>query len=53
MKVKVWVSTKKAGSKCEDIIEVDMPDVDDETLIGAQVLDYIEQDMISWGWEPV
>ena len=47
MKIKVWVQTNNAGSRCEKIIDVEEP------VSGEEVLDYIEESMIDWGWKHI
>ena len=52
MKIRVWVSTNKVGSKCENVIEIDdadwaeMSDEDKEELASET-----KNDMMEWNWE--
>lgn len=52
VKIKVWISTNKVGSKCSDVVEFDreewesMSDKDKEDALQYAAFDYME-----WGWE--
>jgi hypothetical protein len=52
-KFRVWVSTDKVGSKCEDTIEIDDEDLAtmSENDIDNQMFDHVLQ-MISWDYRP-
>lgn len=52
IKIKVWVSTNKVGSLCEDTIEIDREEwqsMSDEEQ--ADMCSRIVWKMAGWGWE--
>lgn len=52
MKVKVYVSTDKIGSKCERIIEVEDDFNELHSSQQAEICEEALHEMINWGWEP-
>lgn len=54
VKVKVWISTNKVGSKCEDTIEIDREEwesmTDDEKDDACQDAAFNHLD---WGWKVI
>jgi hypothetical protein len=51
MKIKVWVSTNRIGSKMSDTLEIDDEDVID--MSEEELEDYIDEFFQQWVWENI